>query len=121
MRMSPEAKERARAYCREYYYKHKEHRLMMAKKWAREHPDIHYERVRSHARKRIGLFIGGETKSGICPLCKKEKQLVPDHDYKTGQLRDWICEVCNLQLGQFEKREADGRHQLYREYLARFI
>jgi Zn finger protein HypA/HybF involved in hydrogenase expression len=42
-----------------------------------------------------------------------------DHDHKTGKFRDWICNKCNLALGNF----SDDLPRLERavEYLRRFL
>jgi len=42
---------------------------------------------------------GRGTRIGICPICKSEKELVWDHDHRTGQGRGWICTTCNAGLG----------------------
>lgn len=44
----------------------------------------------------------------ICPICKKRSivgitaNLVKDHDHKTGNAREWICDSCNTGLGRFQ-------------------
>ena len=44
----------------------------------------------------------------VCPICEKRTivgitvRIVPDHDHKTGQGRDWICDSCNIGLGRFK-------------------
>ncbi len=44
----------------------------------------------------------------ICPICKKHSipyvtaNLVIDHDHKTGNAREWICDSCNTGLGRFK-------------------
>ena len=43
-----------------------------------------------------------------CPICQKRTivgvtaNLVRDHDHKTGQGREWICDSCNTGLGCFK-------------------
>lgn len=36
---------------------------------------------------------------GKCPICRKNKCDVLDHDHKTGKLRGLICRKCNFALG----------------------
>lgn len=44
----------------------------------------------------------------LCPICKKASipgvtaNLVIDHDHKTGNAREWICDSCNTGLGRFK-------------------
>jgi hypothetical protein len=39
---------------------------------------------------------------GKCPICGIETdKLVYDHNHKTGAFRGWICNPCNMGLGNF--------------------
>jgi hypothetical protein len=44
----------------------------------------------------------------VCPICKKPSipgvtaNLVIDHNHKTGNAREWICDSCNTGLGRFK-------------------
>ena len=44
----------------------------------------------------------------ICPLCQKASipgitaNIVKDHDHKTGNAREWLCDSCNTGLGRFK-------------------
>ncbi len=44
----------------------------------------------------------------VCPICQKRSivgitaNLVKDHDHKTGEAREWICDSCNTGLGRFK-------------------
>lgn len=51
-------------------------------------------------------FISGQfdelvrLQNGCCAICHKEvKELVVDHDHKTGKLRSLLCRKCNALLG----------------------
>ena len=40
---------------------------------------------------------------GACGLCGGMAWLMKDHDHHTGQFRGWLCHVCNIHLGVYEK------------------
>lgn len=46
-----------------------------------------------------------------CPICRKRSivditaKVVADHDHKTGDVRDFICDSCNTGLGRFKNGE----------------
>jgi hypothetical protein len=58
------------------------------------------EKRRMEAIKPTGVFI--------CPICKKASipgvtaSIVIDHDHKTGNANEWICDSCNTGLGRFK-------------------
>jgi hypothetical protein len=39
-------------------------------------------------------------KGSSCQICDEERELVWDHDHKTGEFRGWLCQGCNVGLGQ---------------------
>ena len=47
-------------------------------------------------------------KSFYCPVCKHtiirqfKNDVVLDHDHKTGEIRGWICRMCNNSMGMME-------------------
>lgn len=43
-----------------------------------------------------------EKNNGICPICNKRKASAIDHDHKTGKVRGYICNKCNLGLHYME-------------------
>ena len=57
--------------------------------------------IRKAAAIRRELYAKHGPKSDECVCCgSKDKKIVLDHDHKTGEFRGWICEPCNLGLGQ---------------------
>jgi hypothetical protein len=58
------------------------------------------ERKRMEAIKPEAFFV--------CPICKKASipgvtaNLVIDHNHKTGNANEWICDSCNTGLGRFK-------------------
>jgi RNase P subunit RPR2 len=48
------------------------------------------------------------TKFFVCPICKKASipgvtaNIVIDHNHKTGNANQWICDSCNTGLGRFK-------------------
>lgn len=46
-----------------------------------------------------------EKNNGICPICNKRKASAIDHDHKTGKVRGYICNKCNLGLHYIEDEE----------------
>ena len=56
-----------------------------------------------------------------CPICAKRTivgataRIVADHDHRTGNIRDFICESCNTGLGRFQNGQDCVRNLL--EYL----
>lgn len=44
----------------------------------------------------------------VCPICKKlsipdiTANIVIDHDHRTGDAREWICDSCNTGIGRFQ-------------------
>ena len=43
-----------------------------------------------------------ELADGICQICRERKDLVVDHDHKTGKIRGLICRRCNSALGYWK-------------------
>jgi hypothetical protein len=39
-------------------------------------------------------------KKETCDICKKTKELFPDHSHKTNKHRGWLCRGCNTAIGQ---------------------
>ena len=138
--VSPQAKENQKQYLRDYYQRnkeagraarkenyeaHREERLAKAKK---DYQDDPY-RKRLHAVKtKFGLSKDeyeqmrkeADGRCGICgqPQTKRFKYLSVDHDHKTGQVRELLCNDCNLGLGCFKDDPERVRKAL--EYLERW-
>lgn len=73
-------------------------------KWCRNClPDKHartiYERYKLLPQQEKELK---EKYNGICPICNKRKASAIDHDHKTGKVRGYICNKCNIGLHYME-------------------
>src|SRR6185436_5316681 len=57
--------------------------------------------VASRRRRRGVTNASGERRTGPCDLCGRHIDgLHQDHDHVTGMARGWLCNGCNLGLGQ---------------------
>lgn len=54
-----------------------------------------------------------EKYNGICPICNKRKANAIDHDHKTGKVRGYICNKCNLGLHYIEDIELKENMERY--------
>ena len=54
-----------------------------------------------------------EKYNGICPICNKRKASAIDHDHKTGKVRGYICNKCNLGLHYIEDIELKNNMERY--------
>lgn len=54
-----------------------------------------------------------EKNNGICPICNKRKASAIDHDHKTGKVRGYICNKCNLGLHYIEDEELRNNMEKY--------
>lgn len=57
-------------------------------------------------RQRFKGYVRLVAELKICPICLELRRLVRDHDWKTGFIRDRICERCNGNLGAIENHPA---------------
>lgn len=47
--------------------------------------------------------IVGSKKPSKCPVCKRSGiRICVDHDHKTGKIRGWLCDKCNVTLGRVD-------------------
>lgn len=42
------------------------------------------------------------TQSGVCAICQQATATHTDHDHKTGQIRELLCNACNVALAFVE-------------------
>lgn len=63
------------------------------KAWSRA---AHYKTTQEHLDNML------EAQKDKCLICKKEGNLVVDHDHKSGKIRGMLCRNCNLGLGSFK-------------------
>lgn len=103
----------SKCYQQKYYKKNRQHILAASKRY--------YKNNKKHVLKRIKLwrlkYVYGLTLQGYkdlvkaykgkCAICnRKYKKLYIDHSHITGKTRGMLCNLCNGQLGWYEKRRA---------------
>ena len=44
-----------------------------------------------------------QKQGGLCGVCKRSKAAVVDHVHCTGKVRELLCQMCNLGLGNFKE------------------
>jgi len=121
-------------------YKDREKRKECARKWAAAWRARNPERAAFHRRqsylktrdarllvertrriKQYGMTMAeyDQKKSlyPICPICERRKVNVLDHNHETGQIRDFLCTQCNLNLHAIENKEYFEKAL---KYLSRF-
>ncbi len=100
--MTPEQKARKAAYNNAYYHANIE--AMRAKSRARyaADPNAKARRRQKNRTWRGVINATGETRFGKCPICENDRRLNCDHWHdgpKAGQIRGWLCNMCNSFLG----------------------
>jgi hypothetical protein len=62
---------------------------------------------REHIAKlsRMRKYGTDKTPNGICEICKKKPAKVIDHDHTTGDVRGYLCIICNVWLAVHENAE----------------
>lgn len=90
--------------------------------YARRYRAANREKLRAYhcARKRIELGVPDATRPSpeLCECCEKyaDKALRIDHDHATGKFRGWLCDGCNIGLGQLgDTREGVAKALAYLE------
>jgi hypothetical protein len=74
-----------------------------SKMWRAKNPGIvRQQKVRSILRRAEKLTaIAGRPRPTECELCgERPRRIVFDHCHATGAFRGWLCDRCNLTLGQ---------------------
>ena len=100
--LTPEIKKKGRRMCKACYCAY--HR-----EWRKKNPD--YDRRLSYA-KTYGItleqydemFAAQEGRCAICnrPEFEQKRRLAVDHDHETGEVRELLCDACNVSLGGFQ-------------------
>jgi len=109
-------KECAQYISREWKLKNRERSIENCRKWRLEHPDREAASSRKTKLKhKYGLSIDDYNKmlkeqGCCCKICGITvdvfgKNLVVDHDHKTGKIRGLLCNSCNSVLGYAKEDE----------------
>lgn len=74
------------------------------KSYARVYREQNRERALVSERKRAGIPAPTRPEPATCEICNCKpsgiyKHLCVDHDHNTGKFRGWLCNRCNLALG----------------------
>ena len=119
-----EQREKANAYRREYYRKNKEkikaiqekYRAKNLRRYAENQAKLRARNPQKHhdsfVKRRYG--IGHEKvkqmfveQQGVCAICgngfKDRKDMHIDHDHSTNQIRQLLCQSCNVGIGNFKE------------------
>lgn len=106
-KLTPEQREKAKAYCREWYRRNKERQQAYFREWHRANRQTVRE---NKLRYFYGMTLAEweslhQKQAGRCAIClevlKPGNATAVDHDHKTGQVRGLLCSLCNKGLGQF--------------------
>ncbi len=109
--MTPEQREKRRAYQREYAARRRrempEHVRAIYMRSKAKHLEKRRADSRLRSRVRSGIVDAtDEARVGRCALCPFVGALVCDHDKQTGDIRGWLCTPCNTALGRLGDNEA---------------
>jgi hypothetical protein len=119
-----EQREKANAYRREYYRKNKDKVRKIQKKYRvknlrryaknqaewrrrnlRKHHDTFVKRTYGIGHERVKqMFV---EQNGKCAVCengfRNRKDMHIDHDHSTNQIRQLLCQNCNMGIGSFKE------------------
>lgn len=101
-------KEYHKKYSKKWYIKNRVRKYALHRVWCKNN----VEKVRDYLLKKdhgISLEVYNkilELQGGVCAICgkaevRKNKNLVVDHNHKTGKIRGLLCFKCNVALGLF--------------------
>ena len=54
---------------------------------------------------RLRKYGVGKPPSGMCEICKVKRAKVIDHDHVTGEVRGYLCIICNVWLAVYENQD----------------
>jgi len=70
--------------------------------------DIDGKSLKATEKRRMELIKPKDYELFTCPICGKRSipgvtcSIVIDHDHRTGNAREWICDSCNTGIGRFK-------------------
>ncbi len=109
-------KEKQNASSRKSYAKHNEKQKMRSLERSKK-PEVKRMTRNAKIKRLYGITIEIEEEcvarqNGVCAICKceniklkgneEQSPLVIDHDHETGQIRGWLCFMCNLAIGNLK-------------------
>jgi hypothetical protein len=98
-------------YRRQYYLRNKKRCHEANARWRKKNPEKTAQYVRTY-KARVGrtvlnksrdaakLKLAGRPKPIACEVCGNRGKICFDHDHGTNKFRGWLCEKCNLAIGQ---------------------
>ncbi len=103
-------KQKKKEYDKQRYHAERKKRLNQVKEWQDNNKEkVAMYKVSSHLTRKYGLNIKEfqailEAQDNKCACCGNlegpgNERFVVDHDHKTGDVREIICQKCNLTIG----------------------
>jgi hypothetical protein len=91
-------------YNKKWYQKNKKRHDATGAVYRKKHPEIIKNK---NLRNKYGITLSRLEHMTMqqekkCAICKREKELVVDHNHKTNKVRELLCSKCNTALGLFE-------------------